>query len=89
MPHYLYSTACGGSYGSSAYVSDQCSAYIIKFSFFFFSNTQVVALNHDVSLSIFLFALHDFDWLSFHSNLVMAKVPPRIAGPRSRSRIMA
>jgi len=27
---YLYSTACGGSYGSGSYVSDQCNACVIN-----------------------------------------------------------
>ena len=30
MPHYLYSTACGGSYSPDAHVSDQCNVCVIN-----------------------------------------------------------
>jgi len=38
MPHYLYSTACGGTYSPDAYVSDQCNVtvYVINLHALFY-----------------------------------------------------
>ena len=30
LPQFLYSTACGGNYGSGAFVSKQCHIYILS-----------------------------------------------------------
>ena len=38
MPHFLYSTACGGNYNAGAYVSEQC-------------HTNVTSLHVSLSLS--------------------------------------
>jgi hypothetical protein len=86
MPHFLYSTACGGNYGPNAFVSTQChisSAFMFALSFSRSHSGSCIEYRsqHLYSSSV----LRDFDLLSFRSNGTVA----RTAGSRSPFPIMA